>query len=68
MTTMRLANFQKAVNNTTTHYPIYIYIYTRTQVLRLEKRVQHSRLFYFSLLTSICRSMLCGCALPTLIQ
>lgn len=27
MTTMRLANFQKAVNNTTTHYPIYIYIY-----------------------------------------
>lgn len=66
MTTMRLANFQKAVNNTTTHYPIYIYI--RTQVLRLEKRVQHSRLFYFSLLTSICRSMLCGCALPTLIQ
>lgn len=38
MTTMRLANFQKAVNNTTTHYPIYIYIYTRTQVLRLEKK------------------------------
>lgn len=66
MTTMRLANFQKAVNNTTTHYPIYIYICT--QVLRLEKRVQHSRLFYFSLLISICRSMLCGCALPTLIQ